>query len=68
MTDICVWFDEKVQAYFWDDSEDHGGFDRCVPSGPFETQGAAITDAESIIEIDSVSDYAPYYYRESEND
>jgi hypothetical protein len=32
-------------GFFWDDAEDHGGFDRNTPCGPFEKREQAVQDA-----------------------
>ena len=43
---IHVW--EENGEWFWDDADDHGGFDRNVPCGPFPAKHAAIADANTI--------------------
>lgn len=48
---IHVWNDRG--AYFWDDAEDHGGFDRNSPTGPFHDEASAIDDAASCFGIQS---------------
>lgn len=49
---ICLWQDGF--KWFWDDAEDHGGFDRCIPSGPFDTRTAAIDDALDVFGAESL--------------
>ena len=45
MPTIYLWNDDG--NWYWDDAEDHGGFDRNVPSGPFDAELAALEDAAS---------------------
>lgn len=40
---LCVW--EESTGWYWDDSEDHGGFDRISPMGPHASASAAQDDA-----------------------
>lgn len=44
MNRINLWFKENL-GYFWDDSEDHGGFDRCIPNGPHSSVKVCLQDA-----------------------
>jgi hypothetical protein len=44
MDAVHIW--EENGEWYWDDAEDHGGFDRCVPSGPFPNRLAAIIAAD----------------------
>jgi hypothetical protein len=30
---FCIW--EEDDGHYWDDAEDHGGYDRISPIGPF---------------------------------
>lgn len=46
MAAIHIW--QEDGDWYWDDAEDHGGFDRCVPSGPFATETNAYLDASSL--------------------
>lgn len=50
---LCVWHTEA--GWVWDDSEDHGGFDRCVPMGPFNTEEAAMLDGKNTFPDNPVS-------------
>lgn len=50
---LCVWYADT--GWVWDDSEDHGGFDRCVPRGPFDTEEEAMLDAKSTFPKNAVS-------------
>jgi hypothetical protein len=57
---IHVW--EEKGEWFWDDAEDHGGFDRNVPSGPFASRDEAIQDANEIFGDAEVVDGKPDRY------
>ena len=47
MPQAHIWHEEgHEEGYFWDDAEDHGGFDRNVPCGPFATYELALKDAK----------------------
>lgn len=54
MSRIHTWQDND--KWFWDDAENHGGFDACVPSGPFDTEDGALKDAADCFgsEIDEI--------------
>jgi hypothetical protein len=43
---IHTW--EENGEWYWDDAEDHGGFDRNVPCGPFLSRDATIADAAEV--------------------
>jgi hypothetical protein len=45
MATVHIWHDSARQGWLWDDAEDHGGYDRCIPCGPFHSQGEAWRDA-----------------------
>ena len=38
-----IWCEQS--QWFWDDAEDHGGFDRISPQGPFYSMDSARADA-----------------------
>lgn len=59
---VHVW--TEGGEYFWDDSEDHGGFDRNVPSGPFTSYGDAVSDAKEIWPVVKVEPYKPARYED----
>lgn len=40
---VCIWFENE--AWWWDDAEDHGGFDRVSPQGPHYSMDFARADA-----------------------
>ncbi len=69
---INVWYDENTKlgrGYYWDTSEDSGGYDRCSPQGPFKTPGAAEHDAARLFERQLiVSDGKPDHYSTSLDD
>lgn len=48
---IHVWSDGG--AFYWDDAEDHGGFDRNSPTGPFHDEARAIEDAAACFGIEA---------------
>lgn len=56
-----IWFEND--CYFWDDAEDHGGFDRNVPTGPFDTRERAVADARVVFGqgVDLVEGRPPRY-------
>lgn len=58
---IHVWHIDG-EGWFWDDAEDHGGYDRCVPCGPFRARIDALKDAESICGVYDVEDGPPLHY------
>lgn len=66
MPEAHVWHetnDDQETGYFWDDAEDHGGFDRNVPCGPFETRELAIQDAKAVFTDGlTVLDGKPFRY------
>lgn len=49
---ICLW--QEQNKWYWDDAEDHGGFDRCKPAGPFDTEVKAIKDASALFGAESM--------------
>lgn len=57
---VCVW--NEGGKWFWDDSEDHGGFDRISPMGPFETERAAREDARAFSPTCSFEGGKPLHY------
>lgn len=62
---IHVWYDEHHEdgpGWFWDDAEDHGGFDRNVSCGPFASRDEAIQDANEIFGNAEVIDGKPERY------
>jgi hypothetical protein len=63
---VAVW--NEGESFFWDDAEDHGGFDRCSPHGAFATRGAACEDARVILSPFPVifEDGPPSYYGDGE--
>lgn len=61
MPQAHIWHEKE--GYFWDDAEDHGGFDRNVPSGPFATHELAVQDAtECFGETPAILDGKPFRY------
>ena len=66
MPEAYVWHetnDDQETGYFWDDAEDHGGFDRNVPCGPFDTHDLAVQDAiECFRETPTVLEGKPHRY------
>jgi hypothetical protein len=46
---IHVWHDSEAKGWLWDDAEDHGGYDRCVPCGPFASEDDAERDALTVM-------------------
>lgn len=42
---ICLWENQRG-LWYWDDAEDHGGFDAISPMGPFDSRRAAMADAQ----------------------
>jgi len=46
---VYMWQEET--KFFWDDAEDHGGFDRNVPCGPFDSRKEAIIDVASLFRV-----------------
>lgn len=65
MITICVWQNSK--GWFWDDAEDHGGYDRISPMGPFESRGAASDNAREIFSTIEVIDGYPDHYPSAES-
>ena len=62
---LCLWH-ESGKGWFWDDSEDHGGFDRISPNGPFEDCLTAMDNAqETFNQSIEFLDEKPYYYPEN---
>jgi hypothetical protein len=58
---IHVWHEDG--RFFWDDAEDHGGFDRNVPCGPFPSRESAIEDAQQLFPANvHVFDFKPPRY------
>lgn len=45
MTRIHIFQLQGKPGFYWDDAEDHGGFDRNVPCGPFPNRMVAQADA-----------------------
>jgi hypothetical protein len=43
---INIWPDPDSHGFFWDVSEDHGGYDRCSPMGPWHSIPFAREHAE----------------------
>jgi len=60
---VHLWSDDD--GHYWDDSEDHGGFDRNVPSGPFDTREAATQDAKELFGNITIVDGKPSRYGET---
>ena len=54
MAQAHIWTegDGARAAYFWDDAEDHGGFDRNSPTGPFGSYDETLHDAQSVFGSD----------------
>lgn len=55
---VCVWHHDGGEidgleydpGWYWDDSEDHGGYDRISPMGPYEDVTTVLGDASSVFE------------------
>ena len=41
---VHIWPSEQGTFWFWDTAEDSGGFDRLVPTGPFQSRQLCIRD------------------------
>lgn len=59
MAAIHIWRIGNV--CYWDDAENHGGFDACVPSGPYKNKLDALLDACSVFGMDMDSFDAIHY-------
>ena len=72
MITICCWHredeDESKQGWYWDDSEDHGGFDRISPNGPHPTAEAAKRDAQKTFNatVTMIGGQPNHYHPEAE--
>jgi hypothetical protein len=69
MPAIHLW--EEDLLWFWDDAEDHGGFDRNVATGPFASDIAALADAQACMgseDLEVISGKPPRYTDVSEED
>ena len=53
MAKAYVW--QEDDSWYWDDAENHGGFDACVPTGPFTTKSNALNDIIYVLG-DSIDD------------
>ena len=65
---IHVWKTDK--GWMWDDAEDHGGYDRNIPCGPFPQRQNAIDDAAKCgnVTIEEVIEGEPLRYSEGKKD
>lgn len=61
---VAIW--NEGESFFWDDAEDHGGFDRISPNGPFHTRAAAKHDAELVYGAVTVEDGPPAHYADTQ--
>lgn len=59
MASIHIW--QEDDGCYWDDAENHGGFDAAVQMGPFKTKLVALLDACSVFSIDMDSFAAIHY-------
>ena len=59
---IAVWF--EPDGWYWDDAEDHGGYDRISPNGPYASKVEAAKNAEFCYggQIEIVYGQRPDYY------
>src|ERR1700722_11594390 len=56
---------KRREGWYWDDAEDHGGFDRVSPQGPFNGFDDAKADAVSNLGAKAISRIEtdpPYFY------
>ena len=58
---IHIWYND---GWYWDDAEDHGGYDRNTPCGPFNARRLAIADAEEVATIEEIIEGKPTRYSE----
>lgn len=65
MTTVCIW-NQDDRGWLWDDAEDHGGFDRVSPKGPFASEQEAKQDAADFFKTNvdnlEVINRRPDYY------
>lgn len=60
-----VWFSKSEGGFVYDWFEDSGGFDRCVPCGPFVTQDEAIKEAREVYGMEvGINFHAPLHYED----
>jgi hypothetical protein len=57
---VHIW--EESDGFYWDDAEDHGGYDRNVPCGPFSSEERAVLDACSVCDLIEIIDGKPWRY------
>lgn len=57
---MCCWWDRG--GWYWDDAEDHGGFDRASPNGPCGSKCEAQADAENLLGPCTWFDGTPGHY------
>lgn len=62
---ICIW-QGRDSGWYWDDSEDHGGFDRISPMGPHDTETAAEADARAMFPGCAIEAGPPLHYRDGD--
>lgn len=62
---VCVW-PRNSGLWFWDDAEDHGGFDRISPMGPFHSREDAVADVRAIWTCAEIADGYPDHYPSAE--
>lgn len=61
---VAVW--NEGESFFWDDAEDHGGFDRISPNGPFADRESAKADAVTAYGSVKVEAGPPDHYADAE--
>ncbi len=66
MTTVCIW-QGRDSGWYWDDSEDHGGFDRISPMGPHDTEAAAEADARDLFPGCAIEAGPPLHYRDGDD-
>jgi hypothetical protein len=62
---VCVWTRKDTDLLYWDDAEDHGGFDRISPMGPFKTDAELrlnVSETFAGSNIEYVHEMPDYYF------
>lgn len=66
---VCVWWEDggadRAQGFYFDDAEDHGGFDRISPSGPHSTRHMAELAALDLYRSARFIDGKPLHYTDT---